>query len=84
MMAEGGRNLKDESYMEQPKGYVKRGSEGMVCILKKCIVWIKTSIIAWNIYSITPIWEYELESSEAEHCIYHKGQDLKIGDHTCG
>ena len=36
-------DVEEEIYIEQPEGYVKKGKENLVCLLKKKPLWIEAS-----------------------------------------
>jgi Reverse transcriptase (RNA-dependent DNA polymerase) len=40
--------LKEEVYIEQPPGYLKKGCEGKVLKLKKVLYSLKQALRAWN------------------------------------
>ena len=40
--------LKEKVFMKQPEGYVVKGTEGLVCKLKKSIYGLKQSPRCWN------------------------------------
>ena len=42
--------LEEEVFMEQPEGTVKKGDEGKVMSLLKCLYGLKQSSRQWNIY----------------------------------
>ena len=42
-------NLDETIYMEQPEGYIKKGDEGKVCLLKKSLYGLKQSPRQWNL-----------------------------------
>lgn len=37
-------NLKEQIFMEQPKGFIKKRTEDMVCLLKKSLYGLKQSL----------------------------------------
>jgi hypothetical protein len=41
-------NLEEEVYVEQPAGFVVKGEEEKVCILKKALYGLKQTLRAWN------------------------------------
>ena len=44
------RNLEEEVYMAQPKGFITSGRANQVCKLKKFIYGLKQTSRSWNIY----------------------------------
>ena len=61
-------NLEEEIYMHQPEGYIKKGNEGLVCMLNISIYGLKQSS-RWN----TAFNEYmkllEFKQATADPCI---------------
>lgn len=63
-------NLKDEIYMEQPEGSLKRQKK-IVCLLKKSIYGLKQAAKVWNDEINQVLKNLELKRSQDESCVYH-------------
>jgi hypothetical protein len=64
-------DLQEEVYMCQPEGFIKKGEEQKVCLLKKALYGLKQSSRAWNKKIHSPLLELGLKRSEYEPCIYY-------------
>jgi hypothetical protein len=62
-------DLEEEVYMCQPEGFIKKGEEQKVCLLKKALSGLKQSR-AWNKKIHSTLLELGLERSEYETCNY--------------
>ena len=63
--------LSDEVYMEQPEGFVKSGSERLVCHLKRSIYGLKQSARRWNEKFDHVIKSKGMKRCKADACVYH-------------
>uniref|UniRef100_A0A251UJX2 Putative ribonuclease H-like domain-containing protein n=1 Tax=Helianthus annuus TaxID=4232 RepID=A0A251UJX2_HELAN len=70
-------NLKEQVYIDQPEGYVKKGEERKVCHLKKALYGLKQAPRAWYIR----IDEY-FRSHGFKKCIYEHTLFTKISKHS--
>ena len=71
--------LEEEIYMRQPEGYVKPGSENLVCRLNKSLYGLKQSPRCWNSVLNSYLLELSFKQSDADPCIYIKNaNDTKI------
>jgi hypothetical protein len=41
-------DLEEEIYLEQPKGFIQKGTENKVCRLRKAIYGLKQAALQWN------------------------------------
>lgn len=62
--------------MEQPEGYVKKGKEDKVCLLKKSLYGLKQSPREWNHRFDAFIISQKYKRSVYDLCVYSKGSDL--------
>ena len=63
-------NLEEEVYMKQPKGFVKKGGEELVCKLRKSIYGLKQSSRCWNTTLDSHLKEMGFVQSTSDPCIY--------------
>ena len=63
-------NLEEDIYMQQPDGYVKEGSEHLVCKLNKSLYGLKQSPRCWNKAFAEFMKSSKFKQSEADPCIY--------------
>lgn len=71
--------LEEEIYMRQPEGYIKPGSENLVCRLNKSLYGLKQSPRCWNSVLNSYLLELSFKQSDADPCIYIKNaNDTKI------
>lgn len=69
--------LKERVYMEQHEGYVKKGQEKMVCLLRKSLYGLKQSPREWNHRFHTFMVEQKYRRSEYDLCVYMKGSSIE-------
>lgn len=69
--------LKERVFMEQPEGYVKKGKESMVCLLRKSLYGLKQSPREWNLRFHTFMIESGYQRSEYDPCVYLKGSSIE-------
>ena len=62
--------LREEVYMSQPIGFVKKGQEHLVCKLKKANYGLKQSARAWNDTFNSGMEKYGLKRCKADSCVY--------------
>lgn len=64
-------DLEETVYMEQPMGYVKRGSENLVCMLKKAIYGLKRARRQWHaMIDSFLVDELRFKPNDAGECLY--------------
>ena len=71
-------NLDETIYMEQPEGFIKKGDEGKVCLLRKSLYGLKQSPRQWNLRFDSFIKTLGFIRCVKDHCVYMK--KLKTGD----
>ena len=72
-------HLEEESYMEQPEGYVKAGQEHLVCKLKKSIYGLKQSPRCWNKTFTEFMKDLGFKQSTSDPCVFVRSQqELEI------
>lgn len=64
--------IKDEIYMQQPEGYVKKGKQDYVLKLKKSIYGLKQSARAWNKKINELLTSKGYTRGKADPCLYSK------------
>lgn len=69
--------LKERIYMDQPEGYVEKGKEKMVCLLKKSLYGLKQSPREWNHRFDTFMMKQDYRRSEYDPCVYMKGSTVE-------
>ncbi len=57
-------------YMEQPPGYVKRGEEHLVCLLKKSLYGLKQAPRIWNKLLTKTLKRYGFEQLHSDECVF--------------
>ena len=67
-------NLEEEIYMQQPRGFIVKGQEEMVCKLQRSIYGLKQASRSWNIRFDQAIESYGFEKSPDEPCVYKRIQ----------
>jgi len=70
--------LKEEVYIEQPLGYMRRGEEKKVLRLKKALYGLKQAPRAWNDRIHTYFVENKYEQCPVEHALYIKKHGGRI------
>ena len=63
-------NLEEEIYMDQPEGFIKPGTENLVCKLKKSLYGLKQASRAWNSVIDKFLKEIGASKCAGDHCIY--------------
>ena len=62
--------LEEDIYMQQPKGFIEKGQEHMVCWLHRSIYGLKKASRSWNIRFDQVIKSYGFEKSPDKPCVY--------------
>ena len=65
-------NLEEEIYMMQPKGFIGKNQEHMVCKLKRSIYGLKQASRSWNIKFDQAIKSFGFEQNLDESCVYKR------------
>ncbi|MCO5549306.1 hypothetical protein L7F22_002774 [Adiantum nelumboides] len=65
-------DLNEEIYMQQPKGFVEKGKEALVCLLLKSLYGLKQSSRAWYHKFHRFMLFQGYKRSEFDHCLYTK------------
>ena len=65
-------DLKEEIYMEQPKGFVATGQEHLVCRLRKSLYGLKQAPRQWYKKLDDFIQSIGLLKSDEDHCLFTK------------
>ena len=65
-------SLKETVYLEQPKGFVQKGSENKVCLLNKAIYGLHQSGREWNSELDQILTEIGFKKLNWSNCVYHK------------
>ena len=64
------RNLEEEIYMDQPIGFVLKGQEDKVCLIKRSIYDLKQSSRAWCFRFLESIISFGLNTVFEDHFMY--------------
>ncbi|KXJ67887.1 hypothetical protein RP20_CCG008080 [Aedes albopictus] len=64
--------LKEELYMQQPKGFVRRGEEKLVCRLQRSLYGLKQGAKVWNDTICAILGEIGFHQSRADPCLFSK------------
>ena len=72
------RDLEEENYMKQPKGFIVKGKKELVCRLKKSLYGLKQSPRMWYHKFDTYIQGLGFTRSKEDHCMYFR----LISDHV--
>ena len=70
------RTKDDEIYMDQPEGYVTKGKEDLICVLKKSLYGLKQSPRQWNKRFDGFMKEHGFRSSPYDQCVYISGVEM--------
>lgn len=65
-------DLEESIYMHQPEGYVKKGDEGKLCLLKKSLYGLKQSPRQWNNKFDAHMSDSGFTRSKYDDCVYIK------------
>ena len=71
-------NLKEEVYMKQPKGFIEKGKENLVCKLKKSIYGLKQSPRCWNSSLDDTLKRLGFVQTSGDPCIYVRSKGEKF------
>ena len=71
-------NLDEDIYMEQHKGFTKKGNEHLVCKLKKSIYGLKQASRQWYIKFNNTITSFRFKENIVDRCIYLKVSGSKF------
>ena len=63
-------NLSEELYMTQPKGFIEKGKENLVCKLNKAIYGLKQAPKCWNASLDKYLKSLKFKQSSSDSCIY--------------
>ena len=68
-------NLKEEVYMQQLEGFVKKGKENLVCRLKKRLYGLKQDPRLWYQKCDSLITNHGYHKTHVDHCVFVKKFD---------
>ena len=68
--------LEEEVYMQQPKGFIHKGEEHLVCKLKKSLYGLKQSPRCWNTALDKQLKEMGFVQSTSDPCLYINAGDV--------
>ena len=71
-------NLEEEIYMIQPKGFIAKNQEHMVCKLKMSIYGLKQASRSWNVKFDQAIKSFGFEKTLDEPCVYKRHRDKVV------
>jgi len=63
-------DLTETIYIEQPEGFIKRGEEGKVCLLKRALYGLKQAAKSWNDKIHNHLINQNFCRSDYDPCIY--------------
>ncbi|KFD61465.1 hypothetical protein M514_26361 [Trichuris suis] len=69
-------DLEEELYMEQPPGFVEKGKEHKVLLLKKSIYGLKQSARCWNRKASETLGNLGYTQSQADQCLFIKKGEM--------
>ena len=69
--------LQEKIYMEQPEGFVEKGQEDKVCLLRKSLYGLKQSPREWNHRFDEFMIREEYVRSQYDLCVYSKGVTIE-------
>lgn len=69
--------LQEKIYMSQPEGFVKKGQEEKVCLLKKALYGLKQSPREWNHRFDDFMTKKKYIRSQYDPCVYLKGKTVE-------
>ena len=71
-------DLEEDIYMDQPKGFVQRGHEHLVCKLKKSLYGLKQASRAWYQKIDATLAQLGFERSIADHSLYFAQEEADV------
>ena len=71
-------NFEEEIYMMQPKGFIAKNQERMVCKLKRSIYGLKQASRLWNIRFDKAIKLFGFEQNLDEPCVYKRHRNKVV------
>ena len=71
-------NLNEENYMDQPMGFIEKGKEHMMCILKRSIYELKQASRQWYLKFNDTIASFRFKENTVDQCIYLKVSGSKF------
>ena len=71
-------NFEEEIYMMQPKGFIAKNQERMVCKLKRSIYGLKQASRSWNIRFDQAIKLFGFEQNLDEPCVYKRHRNKVV------
>ena len=72
------RDLDENVYMAQPKGFIIKGKERMGCRLKKSIYGLKQASRQWYLKFDRTIRKFRFKENVEDNCIYTKFKNGKF------
>ena len=70
--------LEETIFMEQPRGFIKPGDEGKVCLLKKSLYGLKQSSRQWYLTFNDYIQQIGFEMSKYDNCVFIKKKNGSV------
>lgn len=70
--------LQERIYMEQLEGFIQKGQEGKVCLLRKSLYGLKQSPREWNHRFDEFMIREKYSRSQYDPCVYMRGSALKV------
>ena len=71
-------NLEEDIYIWQPKGFIAKGQEHMICKLQRSIYELKQASRSWNITFDQAIKTFGFDKNLDEPCVYKRIQDATV------
>ena len=68
----------EEMYIEQPEGFVVKGMEHLVCLLRKCIYGLKQAPHVWNEKFNSFLILFGFTRSKHDPCVYFRRRETEI------
>lgn len=67
--------IKETIYMKQPPGFIVKGKEDYVCLLKKSLYGLKQAAKSWNDAINETLISFGFKQSESDNCLYFQRFD---------